>query len=56
MAKKEIQRINEYDYVVINNDLDTAANTLSQIAKAARLKVSHTEINEFVQKWEDIEA
>ena len=37
MAKKEIQRITEYDYVVINDDLDTAAKALSQIAKAARL-------------------
>jgi len=55
MAKKEIQRISEYDFVVINDDLDKAAKTLTQIAKAARLKVSHTDINEFVHKWEDIE-
>lgn len=55
MAKREIQRITEYDFVVINDDLDEASDTLSQIAKSARLKVSHTEINEFVQKWEDIE-
>ena len=55
MAKREIQRITEYDYVVINDDLDVAADTLTQIAKAARLKISHTDINEFVQKWEDID-
>jgi len=55
MAKREIQRISEYDFVVINDDLEIAADTLTQIAKSARLKVSHTDINEFVQKWEDIE-
>lgn len=55
MAKKEIQRISEYDFVVINDDLETAAQTLSKIAQSARLKVAHTDINEFVQKWEDIE-
>lgn len=55
MAKKEIQRITEYDFVVINDDLESASDTLSQIAKSARLKISHSEINEFVQKWEDIE-
>ncbi|PHS58491.1 MAG: guanylate kinase [Sulfurimonas sp.] len=55
MAKKEIQRITEYDYIVVNDKLDDAANTLRLIAKAARLKVSHTDINEFVQEWEDIE-
>ena len=55
MAKREIQRINEYDFVVINDDLETAAYTLTQISKSARLKVSHTDINEFVQKWEDID-
>lgn len=55
MAKKEIQRISEYDYLVINDDIDTAAKTLRTIAKAARLKIPGSEINEFSQKWEDID-
>lgn len=55
MAKKEIQRISEYDFLVVNDDLKEAADTLRTIAKAARLKVPDNEINEFVQKWEDIE-
>jgi guanylate kinase len=55
MAKKEIQRMSEYDFIVINDDLEEAAQTLTQIAKSTRLKVSHTDINEFVQKWEDID-
>lgn len=54
MAKREIQRITEYDYIVINDDLDIAADVLKQIAIAARLKIPHDKINNFVQKWEDI--
>ncbi|QOY54327.1 guanylate kinase [Candidatus Sulfurimonas marisnigri] len=55
MAKKEIQRISEYDYLVINDNLKEAADVLRTIAKASRLKVPDNEINEFVQKWEDID-
>ena len=54
MAKREIQRISEYDYVVVNDDLDEAAEYLKLIAKTARLKKSNEEINRFVQQWEDI--
>ena len=54
MAKREIQRITEYDYIVINDDLDLAADVLRQIAITARLKIPHDKINDFVQKWEDI--
>lgn len=55
MAKREIQRITEYDYLIINDDLEEAAGILKTIAKAARLKVPGNEINEFTQKWEDID-
>ena len=54
MAKKEIQRVTEYDYIVVNDDLDLAADVLRQIAITARLKIPHDKINDFVQKWEDI--
>jgi len=54
MAKREIQRISEYDYLVINDDLDVAATVLRQIAITARLKIPHDRINDFVQKWEDL--
>ncbi|MEJ2468502.1 MAG: guanylate kinase, partial [Campylobacterales bacterium] len=52
MAKREIQRMSEYDYIIINDDLDEAAEVLISVAKAARLKVPTLEINAFVQKWE----
>ena len=55
MAKREIQRISEYDYLVINDDIDIAAEVLRQIAITARLKIPLDKINGFVQKWEDIE-
>jgi len=54
MAKREIQRISEYDFLVINDDLDKAAEMLKKIAMTAKLKIPLLEINEFVQKWEDL--
>ncbi len=52
MAKREIQRMSEYDFIIINDDLDEAAEVLVSVAKAARLKVPTLQINEFVQQWE----
>ncbi len=53
MAKREVQRISEYDYLVVNDDLDEAANMLVFIAKAARMKIPSIAINEFVFAWEN---
>lgn len=52
MAKREVQRISEYDFLVVNDDLDEAAEVLVSIAKAARMKIPTLQINEFVQLWE----
>ena len=54
MAKREIQRVAEYDFLVINDDLEIAADVLKQIAITARLKIPNDKINLFVQGWEDI--
>jgi len=54
MARREIQRVSEYEYLLVNDDLDEAADKLCIIAKVARFKKSNEEINEFVQKWEDL--
>jgi len=51
MAIREVQRISEYDYLVVNDNLDEAAHVLVSIAKAARMKVPTQIINEFVQVW-----
>lgn len=54
MAKREIQRVTEYDFLVINDDLEVAAQALRTIANAARIKIPNDMINEFVHAWEDI--
>jgi len=54
MAKKEIQRVSEYEYLLINDDLDEAAQKLRMIAQTARFKKSNEEINAFVNQWEDM--
>lgn len=54
VARREIQRTSEYDFIVINDDLDVAAKVLKQIALTARLKIPHDMVNQFVQNWEDI--
>ncbi len=53
MARREIQRVSEFDYLLINDDLDRAAKHLIRIAKAARMKIPTQNINEFVRKWEE---
>lgn len=52
MAAREVQRISEYDYLIINDDLDFAAEQLKDIAHAARLKIPSIEISEFIHAWE----
>jgi len=52
MAAREVQRISEYDYLIINDDLDLAAKQLKDIAHAARLKMPSIEISEFIHVWE----
>ena len=52
MAKREVQRICEYDYLIINDNLDEAAKVLVSIAKAARMKIPSITINEFILEWE----
>ena len=52
MAKREVQRISEYDYLIVNDDLEDAAEVLVSIAKAARMKIPTLQINEFIQMWE----
>ncbi len=53
MATREVQRITEYDYLVINDDLDCAAEQLKSIAQASRLKMPSMKISEFIHEWEE---
>ena len=53
MATREVQRISEYDYLIINDDLDMAAEQLVAISHAARLKMPSMKISEFIHEWEE---
>jgi guanylate kinase len=50
-AKTEMARIDEYEYLLINDDFDTALEQFKAIVKAARLKISEEEITTFTANW-----
>ncbi len=50
-AKKEIEEINSYDFVIINDDLQKATEEFVTIARAARLKMSESDRSKFVDEW-----
>jgi guanylate kinase len=56
IAKREIQRISEYDFLIINDDFEKTAERLCLIAKTARLKKPLDKINSLIQEWEDIDS
>lgn len=53
MARREVQRMSEYDFIIVNDELEEAAEILVSVAKAARLKIPTLKINAFVQEWEN---
>jgi guanylate kinase len=55
-ARLEIQRVSEYDFLIINDKIEIAGAKLLQIAHTARLKKPLDQINDFVYKWEDLES
>ena len=50
-AKEEIEAIGEYDFTIINDDVEEAAREFVTIAKAARLKQSDEESRNFIRQW-----
>ncbi len=54
MAKSELSRVSEYDYLIINDDFLAAAAKLKLVAKVARLKISAKDVEDFILRWEDI--
>jgi len=50
-AQEEMERIDEYEFLLINDDFKTAVAQLHAIVKAARLKPSETEIRNFTAQW-----
>ena len=50
-AKDEIKAISEYDFLIINDNIEEATKAFIAIANAARYKVSNQEAKEFIDKW-----
>ena len=50
-AKEEIQALGEYDFTIINDSVDDAAEAFVIVANAARLKQSREEEEQFIQEW-----
>ncbi len=50
-AKEEILAVGEYDFTIINDAIETAAEEFITIAKAARLKQSEEDEAKFIKKW-----
>jgi guanylate kinase len=56
MAKREIQRVSEFDFLLINDDLDRVAKHFIRIAKAARMKIPAQQVSAFVRDWEETDC
>ncbi len=52
-AKVEIEYIDKYDYILINDDLELASEQLLSIATSARLKTTLMDTKKFIQQWNE---
>ncbi|RUM68455.1 MAG: guanylate kinase [Sulfurovum sp.] len=50
-AKEEIKAVNEYDFIIVNNTVEEATKRFVTIAKAARLKQSDKDNENFIEHW-----
>jgi len=50
-AREEIQAIDEFDYVIINDDMDAATESFVALAQTARLKPGKDERRSLVKQW-----
>lgn len=51
-AKKEIKSIKEYDYIIINDDIDRATDEFISVCNVAKLKLSDESIDKIIFSWE----
>ncbi len=51
-AKKEIKSIKEYDYIIINDDIQKATKEFISVCNSARLKLNDDEIDKIISFWE----
>ena len=52
-AKEEIHALNEFDFVIINDEIPKASSEFATIANAARLKQNNEELEKFVKIWDN---
>jgi len=50
-ALREMQKIDEYDYLLINDDFNEAKEFLRSVAIASLIKRSKYNIEEFIKEW-----
>jgi guanylate kinase len=50
-ALREMQKIDEYDYLLINDDFEEAKELLRSVAIASLIKRSKYDIEEFIKEW-----
>jgi len=50
-AKQEVHAVGEYDFFIVNDDIEQAASEFVIVANAARLKRSVVEEEQFVKNW-----
>jgi len=50
-AKKEIRAIDEYDFIIVNDNLQKATDEFIHLAKTARLKWPIDRLNNFLKEW-----
>ncbi len=52
-AKEEIKAICEFDFVIINDNIERASNEFATISNASRLKLSKLELEKLIVNWEN---
>jgi len=50
-AKEEIQRADEYEFFIVNDDFSKALEELKSIIKVAKIKKPLNELKNFIEKW-----
>ena len=50
-AKEEIDHLDKYDYIIVNDDLEQSAQKLINIAQASRAKASLFDKKQIITKW-----
>ncbi len=50
-AREEIRALEEYDFLIVNDDLEKATEEFVSIARAARLRPGHEALQRFRESW-----